>query len=194
MSTGILYQIRNGTVSAGGRQILSHIDFEIKGNERVGVVGRNGAGKTTLLRLLAGELPLDRDDRREGPGIRASRAIRVGMLRQTQEEDLEKTVEELLLEGCPVDDRYSPERYAYELSYDRMFTGLGFAKEDKKRRLGSFSGGEQTRIALIRLFLSKPDLLLLDVEEAISALGELTGRTVREDITARIFERFCVGK
>ena len=39
-----------------------------------------------------------------------------------------------------------------------------------------------------------PDLLLLDVEEAISALGELTGRTVREDITARIFERFCVGK
>jgi len=39
-----------------------------------------------------------------------------------------------------------------------------------------------------------PDLLLIDVEEAISALGELTGRTVREDITARIFERFCVGK
>ena len=39
-----------------------------------------------------------------------------------------------------------------------------------------------------------PDLLLLDAEEAISALGELTGRTVREDITARIFERFCVGK
>ncbi len=39
-----------------------------------------------------------------------------------------------------------------------------------------------------------PDLLLLDVEEAISALGELTGRTVREDITARIFQRFCVGK
>lgn len=39
-----------------------------------------------------------------------------------------------------------------------------------------------------------PDLLLLDVEEAISALGELTGRTIREDITARIFERFCVGK
>ena len=39
-----------------------------------------------------------------------------------------------------------------------------------------------------------PDLLLTDVEEAISALGELTGRTVREDITARIFQRFCVGK
>ena len=39
-----------------------------------------------------------------------------------------------------------------------------------------------------------PDAVLSDVEEALSALGELTGRTVREDVTARIFERFCVGK
>ena len=39
-----------------------------------------------------------------------------------------------------------------------------------------------------------PDAVLADVEEAMSALGELTGRTVREDVTARIFERFCVGK
>ena len=39
-----------------------------------------------------------------------------------------------------------------------------------------------------------PDAVLSDVEEALSALGEITGKTVREDITARIFERFCVGK
>ena len=39
-----------------------------------------------------------------------------------------------------------------------------------------------------------PDAVLTDVEEALSALGELTGRSVREDITARIFSRFCVGK
>ena len=39
-----------------------------------------------------------------------------------------------------------------------------------------------------------PDALLTDVEAALEALGELTGRTVREDITARIFSRFCVGK
>ena len=39
-----------------------------------------------------------------------------------------------------------------------------------------------------------PDLLLSDVEEALGALGELTGASVREDITARIFQRFCVGK
>lgn len=39
-----------------------------------------------------------------------------------------------------------------------------------------------------------PDLLLSDIEDALGALGELSGRTLREDITARIFERFCVGK
>ena len=39
-----------------------------------------------------------------------------------------------------------------------------------------------------------PDAVLTDVEEAMSALGEVTGRTLREDITTRIFERFCVGK
>jgi len=39
-----------------------------------------------------------------------------------------------------------------------------------------------------------PDAVLTEVEDAMSALGELTGKTIREDITARIFERFCVGK
>lgn len=39
-----------------------------------------------------------------------------------------------------------------------------------------------------------PDVVLTDAEGALNALGELTGRTLREDLTARIFERFCVGK
>ena len=63
------YQIENGTVSLGGKTILNHIDFSIKGQEKIAVVGRNGAGKTTLLRLISGELSLDRDDKRFGKGI-----------------------------------------------------------------------------------------------------------------------------
>ena len=39
-----------------------------------------------------------------------------------------------------------------------------------------------------------PDIVLTETESAMSALGELTGRSVREDVTNRIFERFCVGK
>ena len=149
----MLYKITNGTVSIGDRQILSHIDFEIKGKEKIAVVGRNGAGKSTLLRLISGELDLDRDDRRQGPGIVTSRNVTIGMLRQTPSADQDKTVEELLLEGCPQSDLFSRERFSYEMEYDRIFTGFGFAKEDKKRKLFSFSGGEQTKISLIRLLL-----------------------------------------
>ena len=158
----MLYQIINGTVSVGGTTILDHIDFEIKEKEKIAVVGPNGAGKTTLLKLIAGELELDRDDKRTTPGIRTSRKVTVGMLRQSNEQDADKTIEELLLEGCPERESFSKERYAYEMEYDRLFVGFGFEKNDKKKQLKEFSGGEQTKISLIRLLLEKPDILLLD--------------------------------
>ena len=172
----MLYQIKDGTVSVGGQTILSHIDFYIKEKEKIAVVGKNGAGKTTLLRLLAGELQLDRDDRRgmssgahgketackNSLGIVTSRNITIGMLRQVDSSNQDKTIEEILLESCPDRDTYSKERFDYEMEYDRLFTGFGFEKEEKSRTLGSFSGGEQTKISLIKLLLEKPDLLLLD--------------------------------
>ena len=158
----MLYQISNGTVSVGGELILSHIDFEIRGNEKIAVVGKNGAGKTTLLNLVAGKLSLDRDDRREGAGIRCSRRLTVGMLSQQAFKDGNRTVEEELLEACPCRDTFERERFEYEREYDTLFTGFGLPKEDKKKRISQFSGGEQTKIALIRLLLEKPDILLLD--------------------------------
>ncbi len=158
----MLYQIVDGSVSIGGTLILSHIDFEIKGNEKIAVVGRNGAGKTTLLRLISGELELDRDDRRQSEGIFRSRRLSVGMLHQQIFADPDSTVEEELLKNCPGKDTFDRERFEYEREYDILFTGFGFLKEDKKRRLNSFSGGEQTKIGLIRLLLQKPDILLLD--------------------------------
>lgn len=186
----MLYQIKDGTVSAGGQTILSHVDFYIKEKEKIAVVGKNGAGKTTLLRLLAGELQLDRDDRRgmdtinsgeqgndiarknvksgkrkntnSALGIVTSRYITIGILRQVDSSNQDKTIEEILLESCPDKDTYSKGRFDYEMEYDRLFTGFGFEKEEKSRTPGSFSGGEQTKISLIKLLLEKPDLLLLD--------------------------------
>lgn len=196
----MLYQIKDGTVSAGGQTILSHIDFYIKEKEKIAVVGKNGAGKTTLLRLLAGELTPDRDDSRGSygrsndmvtgaatagsdldgtakrtqrakkkkpsgnpeTGITMSRNITIDMLRQADKSNQDLTIEQILLESCPDKDTFSKERFDYEMEYDRLFTGFGFDKEEKSRTLGSFSGGEQTKISLIKLLLEKPDLLLLD--------------------------------
>lgn len=158
----MLYQIKDGTVIAGGNLILSHIDFEIHGKEKIAVVGNNGAGKTTLLKLIAGELDLDRDDKREGPGITSSRKLTIGYLKQQTFDDKGRTVEEELLSSCPIGDPFARERFEYEREYDTLFTGFGFTKEDKKKRISQFSGGEQTKIALIRYLLLKPDILLLD--------------------------------
>lgn len=158
----MLYQILNGTVSVGGNTILDHIDFEIREKEKIAIVGANGTGKTTLLRLISGELELDRDDKRNTPGVKTSRNVTVGMLRQSNTADASKTIEEILLEGCPERDSFSKERFAYEMEYDRLFTGFGFEKSDKKKLFREFSGGEQTKIGLIRLLLEKPDILLLD--------------------------------
>lgn len=68
------------------------------------------------------------------------------------------------------------------LTNARQFGALTRACEALKRAMASFGLG------------ITPDAVLTDVEEAMTALGEVTGRTVREDITNRIFERFCVGK
>lgn len=158
----MLYQIRNGTVSAGGQVILSHIDFEVKGREKIAVVGPNGAGKTTLLRLIAGELELDRDDRQHQPAVVSDRDFTIGMLRQINTADADKTVEELLMEGFAQGEPFSREEMSYRAEYDRLFTGFGFSKDMKSKRLSEFSGGEQTKISLIHLLLMKPELLLLD--------------------------------
>ena len=156
------YQIENGTVSLGGKTVLDHIDFSVKGREKVAVVGRNGAGKTTLLRLISGELSLDRDDKNFGKGIKTDRELSIGFLHQQSFQDVEKTVEQEIISLINEEDIFSRERYYFEKEYDRIFTGFGFQKEDKKKKIKQFSGGEQTKLALIKLLLSKPDILLLD--------------------------------
>lgn len=158
----MLLQIQDGSLSIGGQSILTHFSLEIKGNEKIALVGRNGSGKTTLLRLLAGELSLDRNDQDQALGMTTSRKLTIGLLAQQAFSDDSVTVEEELLKACPCPDKWDRERFAWEQEYDRIFTGFGLKKEDKKKPLSRFSGGERTKIALIRLLLAQPDILLLD--------------------------------
>ena len=69
-----------------------------------------------------------------------------------------------------------------------MLTNVRQAEAAGRARAAIQRGADARRSGL------SPDAVVADVEEALSALGELTGRTVREDVTARVFERFCVGK
>ena len=138
----MLLQIQDGTLSIGAQTVLAHFDFEIRGNEKIAIVGRNGCGKTTLLRLLAGELSLDRDDHSKAQGILTSRSLTTGLLCQQAFSDTTITVEEELLKSCPCPDKWDRERFTWEQEYDRLFTGFGFSKEDKRKRLSQFSGGE----------------------------------------------------
>ena len=149
LGSDMLYKINNATISLKGEVILSHIDFEIHGKEKMAITGRNGAGKTTLLRFIMGEISEDRDDKRDGKVVETSEKISVEMLKQTGFEDNDKTVYELMGDS-------------EEWEFDRIFTGFGFEKSDKEKKLKEFSGGEQTKIEMIRLLLSKPDILLLD--------------------------------
>jgi len=83
----MLYQLLDCTVTFGPETVLSHIRFEVKGSEKIALVGRNGAGKTTLLKVLAGEITPDRDDKRSGPAVSRSREFTSAMLSQTVSAD-----------------------------------------------------------------------------------------------------------
>ena len=131
----MLYRITDGTLAIGGENLLEHFDFEIKGRERIAITGPNGSGKTTFLRLIAGELFLERDDRRQGEGIYLARNVTIGMLRQQIFENTAHTVQEEMMVLCPSRDIWDRERFEFEQEYDRIFTGFGFAKEDKEKLL-----------------------------------------------------------
>lgn len=163
----MLYQIKDVSVSRGGKTILSHLSFEIKGTEKIALVGRNGSGKTTLLDLISGKLEADRDDKNPEAGIYQARSFTMGVLEQTlKKEELEKTAEEMmreaLLSGKAEDYLYSRERYEEESSYRKIFTDFGFSMEEKGKKLKEFSGGEQKKLLLIGLILAEPELLILD--------------------------------
>lgn len=158
----MLLELRDLTVSLGGKTILSHVSMEIREHDKIALVGPNGAGKTTLLRTIMGEIDPDADDKRSGAAIRSSRRLSYGFLRQLQDLDDHRPVEAYMRDHMPPFEPFSKEQYLFEMEFMRLFTGFGFAKSDRTRSMDTFSGGERTKLAFILLLLQKPDLLLCD--------------------------------
>lgn len=174
----------------GEKQILSDITFNVEDKEKLAIVGINGSGKTTLLRIIMGEEGCDEGqvvvakDRSIGylsqhQDISFDNTIYNEMLetkrdiidmeaniRRLEQEMKHKEGEELtaVMEAynrlCSQYDRENG--YAYESEIVGVLKGLGFEKEDFDRHINTLSGGQRMRIALGRLLLTKPDLIILD--------------------------------
>src|SRR5215210_7899076 len=171
----------------GDLKILSGASLAVEAGEKIGLVGRNGAGKTTLLNVLSGNSEPDGGSVELVGGAKVGMTeqnLYVGAERSVEEEmlsafeDLIRREKELKSLEAELSGNLSPsllERYGrLQAEFDRdggygyraraasALSSLGFDPEDWKRPVGSFSGGEQSRIALARLLLSEPGLVLLD--------------------------------
>ena len=161
----MLLEISNASVSRGGHTVLEDFSFNIRGTEKIAVVGKNGAGKSTLLEVLDGSCRPDTRDGHPEAEVHVSRAVTIGRFSQTAApEDAEKTPEVFVREAAI--QQAIPEQSAYYASFVsdfyKHFARLGFQMEDRGKKLSEFSGGEQAKILLLRLFATRPDILLLD--------------------------------
>lgn len=187
------YQIRHALVQYGADTILEDVNFEIRDNEKIAVIGRNGCGKTTLLKLINGDIHMNNLDSDEECGITMAGKQSIGFLHQISFPDGEISVEEeirkvfapifacesrmkeiegqlqsgqdagLFHEYDNLQKQMEALRgYTWRQDMEIMFQRFGFALADLERPIGSFSGGQQTKVAFIKLLLSRPDIMLLD--------------------------------
>jgi len=171
-------------------QVLANVSFHIEDYEKMAIVGVNGAGKTTLLRIIVGEMQADTGlvtlskDKTMGylaqnSGVNTQNSIYDELLSVKQHLiDLELRMRECEhamkhMEGEELETlmkQYSSlthsfemgDGYAYRSEVVGVLKGLGFAEEDFTKSVSTLSGGQKTRVALGKLLLQKPDLIILD--------------------------------
>lgn len=186
-------RISHANVQFGGDVILQDINFEVRDNEKIAIVGRNGCGKTTLLKLIAHDIGMSNIDSDEECGYETAGRQEIGFLRQINftdtgimvEDEIKKVFEPIfecerrmreLEENMKSSDDASILReyaaiqskmeslhgYTWKQDMETIFQRFGFKLSDLKRPIGSFSGGQQTKVAFIKLLLTRPDIMLLD--------------------------------
>lgn len=178
------------TKSFGDHDVLKEVDFIINEGEKAALIGSNGAGKTTLFRIIAGEYEPDQGQVISQKGlsigylpqviqVESQRTIYEEMLDALQDiirmeseiRRLEKEIshksgaelEEAMARYSRLTERFEKEEgYAWRSHITGVLKGLGFEEKDFDTPIQTLSGGQKTRVALGRILLLHPDLILLD--------------------------------
>jgi len=184
--------INQVTHNFGKKVLFNKINCVINAHDRIALVGSNGSGKTTLLRMLMGELDSDGGSIDKagyvsvgylpqdgisvsGKTLFAEAESAFGDILELQK-NLEKAEEEMLEMDTSADEYYDlidlmgeweqqledHEPAKMKSRIERILLGMGFNESDFERDTGEFSGGWQMRIALAKLLLQNPSLIILD--------------------------------
>ena len=186
----MILSCNNITKTFGTDTILSDCSFHIEEREKAAIVGPNGAGKSTLLKIIMGRLPADdgtvtiskdktlgylaQHQNLSSDGTIYDELLSVKKdiialeekIRETEQQMKNATGEQLdtlLDQYTKMNHQFELENgYAYQSEIVGVLKGLGFTEDDFSLPVNTLSGGQKTRVALGKLLLSKPDIILLD--------------------------------
>lgn len=176
--------------SFGTTAIIKNASFHIEEREKAALIGINGAGKTTLLRIIMQEISADSgevilakgktigylsqhqeiqsdntiyDEMRNAKKDLLDLEERIRRLEQEMKKASGEELEQMLESYTRMTHTFEQENgYAVESEITGVLKGLGFTEEEFSRQANTLSGGQKTRVALGRLLLQKPDIILLD--------------------------------
>ncbi len=186
----MILSVHNVTKSFDGKDVLRNASFHIENNEKAAIVGINGAGKTTLLKIIIGQLSPDEGEvtfskettwgyLAQNQNITSENTIYEELVEvkrdiidlenslRKAEEDMKHTtgedLERLMDRYTRMNEEYQRESgYAWKSEVTGVAKGLGFLEEEFNKKISTLSGGQKTRVALGKLLLQKPDLIILD--------------------------------
>ena len=170
--------------------VLKEVSFHLEDYDKAAIVGLNGAGKTTLLRIIVGEIAPDHGlvtlskDKTIGylaqdQAVSSQNTIyeelltaksdviemesRIRSLELAMKQTSGRELEELMETYTRLTHSFElANGYAYQSEVTGILKGLGFTEEEFSKKISTLSGGQKTRVALGKLLLQKPDLIILD--------------------------------
>ncbi|CAG6399361.1 ABC-F family ATP-binding cassette domain-containing protein [Streptomyces cocklensis] len=154
-----VFELEDVTVTAGPKQLLRHITWQLGPGDRVGLVGVNGAGKTSLLKALADAAVSDGDRQPAAGRIVVGKTVRLAYLSQEVAE-LDPTWR--VLQAVEAVRQRVDLGKGREMTAGQLCEKFGFTKEKQWTPVGDLSGGERRRLQVLRLLMDEPNVLFLD--------------------------------